>query len=298
MASAPRDEDIQNMTGVNPMQARAAFEDKDSDASKRLHEAHAGGHNEDGEHWHGGAGSDYIKSMVFGGLDGIITTFAIVAAVAGAGLKVEVVILMGVANLIADAISMGVGDFLSSKAEMDFILKEREREAWETDTFVEGEKREMVDIYVKKKGFSREDAQAVIDTYTKVGPDGKLLYRDAFVDHMMVEELGFMVPDPDDNPAWDGLVTFLSFVAFGSIPVIFYIVFYAAGYDEPAVQFAIACVATALTMFTLGVAKARITKQSIWESGGLMTLNGGIAAAAAYFIGWGLEQALGVKAAA
>jgi hypothetical protein len=54
-----------------------------------------------------------IKSVVFGGLDGIITTFSIVAAVAGASLSVEVVLLMGFANLIADGISMGLGDALS-----------------------------------------------------------------------------------------------------------------------------------------------------------------------------------------
>lgn len=75
-------------------------------------------------------GSDVIKSIVFGGLDGIITTFSVVAAVAGSGLGIKLLILMGVANLVGDGISMGVGDFLSSKAEMDHILQERAREQW------------------------------------------------------------------------------------------------------------------------------------------------------------------------
>lgn len=51
--------------------------------------------------------SDYIKSIVFGGVDGIITTFAIVAGTTGAGLSTGVVIVLGVSNLIADGISMG-----------------------------------------------------------------------------------------------------------------------------------------------------------------------------------------------
>ena len=72
----------------------------------------------------------YIKSIVYGGLDGIITTFAVVAAVAGGELEVGVVLLMGFANLIADSISMGMGDFISTKSEIDFQTAERAREKW------------------------------------------------------------------------------------------------------------------------------------------------------------------------
>lgn len=57
-------------------------------------------------------------------------TAAIVAAVAGAGLAAKTVVLMAFSNVLADAISMGLGDYLSSKAEMDFVLAERKREAW------------------------------------------------------------------------------------------------------------------------------------------------------------------------
>ena len=71
-----------------------------------------------------------MKSLIFGGLDGIITTFAIVAAVAGSDMDTDVVILMGIANLMADGISMGLGDYLSEVAENNFVNKEREREMW------------------------------------------------------------------------------------------------------------------------------------------------------------------------
>ena len=73
---------------------------------------------------------DFVKSLIFGGLDGIITTFAIVAAVAGSDMDTDVVILMGIANLMADGISMGLGDYLSEVAENNFVNKEREREMW------------------------------------------------------------------------------------------------------------------------------------------------------------------------
>ena len=74
---------------------------------------------------HGGVGSDYIKSIVFGGLDGIITTFSTIASVAGGGLAVESILTLGIANLIADGISMGLGDGLSSHAEAQYLGAQR-----------------------------------------------------------------------------------------------------------------------------------------------------------------------------
>lgn len=59
----------------------------------------------------------YIKSIVYGGLDGIITTFAVVSSVSGAALESKIVLILGFANLVADGFSMAVGDYLSTKAE-------------------------------------------------------------------------------------------------------------------------------------------------------------------------------------
>lgn len=72
----------------------------------------------------------YIKSIVYGGLDGIITIFASVSSVAGASLSGAVVVIVGIANLFADALAMGFGDFLSSTAESEFELMEKKREEW------------------------------------------------------------------------------------------------------------------------------------------------------------------------
>jgi DNA damage-binding protein 1 len=282
-AGGAEDVDLKEATSA----AQDAHKTGDAEASKLIHDQKAAAHAHAEKH--GGAGADFVKSIVFGGLDGIITTFAIVAAVAGANLDPEVVILMGFSNVLADGISMGLGDYLSSKAENDYILHERKREAWEYDNYPEGEIAEMIDIYVSK-GFSREDATTIITTYTS-----KPEYRDLFIDHMMVEELGHQVPDEDDNPAMDGLVTFLSFLFFGSIPMWFYVAFVGAGYDEADVMFAVACVATVITMFSLGAFKAKITKQPMMKAGLLMTLNGSLAAGSAYLLGWALEEAMGVS---
>jgi len=65
-----------------------------------------------------------LKAAVFGANDGIITTFAVVAGVAGAGLAPRIVLIMGVANLFADGISMGVGDYLGERSEADLLKRE------------------------------------------------------------------------------------------------------------------------------------------------------------------------------
>jgi DNA damage-binding protein 1 len=129
-----------------------------------------------------------LKSVIFGGLDGILTSFAIVAGSAGGNLPTPVVLILGFSNIFADALSMGVGEFLSSKAENEWILSERRREEWEFENYPDGEVREMVEIY-EDRGMSREDAELVITTMAK--------YKDFFVDVMMAQELELQVPEED-----------------------------------------------------------------------------------------------------
>ena len=103
--------------------------------------------------------SDYLKAAAFGGMDGIITTFAVVASVAGANLASHIVIIMvarrgfcvvfflcfpaefprrqGFANLIGDGASMGFGEYMSMRQELQFARQERAREAWEYDNYPE-----------------------------------------------------------------------------------------------------------------------------------------------------------------
>jgi len=95
---------------------------------------------------------------------------------------------LGFSNIFADALSMGVGEFLSSKAENEWILTERRREQWEMDNYPEGEIQEMIDIY-QDRGMSRKDAELVITTMSK--------YNDFFVNVMMAEELELQVPKDD-----------------------------------------------------------------------------------------------------
>ena len=99
---------------------------------------------------HGNVANDYLKSIVYGGLDGIITTFATVTSVAGAHFSALVVIVLGISHLFADGLSMGLGDTLSSQAELEYNIAERRRERWEMDNNMDGEIEEMIAIYIKK----------------------------------------------------------------------------------------------------------------------------------------------------
>jgi VIT1/CCC1 family predicted Fe2+/Mn2+ transporter len=192
----------------------------------------------------------FLKPLIFGGLDGILTSFAIVAGAAGGNMPVPVVLVLGFSNIFADALAMGVGEFLSSKAENEWILSERRREAWEMENYPEGEIREMIDIYVER-GMSLEDATLVVQTMSK--------YKDFFVDVMMTEELGLQVPEEDHKTESmkEGVVMFCSFASFGALPILGYIIipglFPDVGED---VLFAAACVITGLVLFGMGCVKS------------------------------------------
>ena len=279
--------------------AKDAFNENDVAASRAAHEGKTvkrkatdsnagGGNNEikyDAEEAHAGAGGKYVKSLVFGGLDGIITTFAVVAASKGGSLSTEIVLLMGFANLFADGLSMGFGDFLSSKAEHEYATTEKKREKWEFDNFPEGEKREMVEIYMQR-GMNEEDATIIIETMSK--------YEDIFVDVMMVEELGLMPPE-EESSFMNGLVTFIAFSLFGFVPLMPYLIGRLAKSGSEDALFASACVLTAFTLFSLGAAKARFTNQAQVKSGLFMLINGGLAAICAYLVSWGISEGLGVN---
>ncbi len=94
---------------------------------------------------------EHIKSIVYGGLDGIITTFATVTSVAGAQLSPVVIVVLGISHLVADGLSMGTGDAMSSQAEIDMNKNERRRERWEMENNMQGEVDEMIDA-VREEG--------------------------------------------------------------------------------------------------------------------------------------------------
>ena len=117
---------------------------------------------------------------------------------AGAQLPIETALMMGFSNLIADGISMGLGDFLSSKAEQEYQAGESKKEQWEFENAREIELAEQEKQF-QDQGMTKEDAILTTATLAK--------YPDIFHAIHLNGELGFGPPDKDASPAKDGLVS-------------------------------------------------------------------------------------------
>src|SRR5690554_2772618 len=98
---------------------------------------------------------EYLREFVYGGIDGAVTTFAVVAGSVGAGLDSSIIIILGFANLLADGFSMSIGAYLSSKSEKDNYNNHMNTEYWEVENIPEMERQEVAEIYAAK-GFQGE----------------------------------------------------------------------------------------------------------------------------------------------
>lgn len=186
------------------------------------------------------------------------------------------------ANLVADGISMGLGDALSEKAEIDLIQKEYSREQAEMRRNPEGELAEMVALY-QSQGVPRRDATSILKTMIK--------YPEFFVRHMMNVELELQLPS-GANPWVQGAVTFGAFATFGALPLASFVLFAKIPGIGSGRLFNLCIVSTACAIFILGAVEGSVTGTDSLSSGAGMLLNGGLAAVASYTIGWSLERAV------
>lgn len=216
---------------------------------------------------------NYISEFVYGGIDGAITTFAVVAGAAGANAGLEWVMIFGFANLIADGFSMSVGNFFSVKAERDNYEKHKQIEYWEVENLREKEVQEIREIYAAK-GFEGELLEQVVEVITRD--------KDVWVDTMMKEELEM---SKEEKPAIKtAMATFISFNVVGFIPLIAYVMAVVV-HIEHDLLFPLSCVATGLALGVVGYLKSIVTKKSPIQ-GILETMAlGGLAAFIAYFVG-------------
>jgi len=224
--------------------------------------------------------SDYLGEFVYGGIDGSITTFAVVAGSAGADLSVQVVLILGFANLFADGFSMSVGNFLSVKSEIDNYNKHKRTEYWEIDNIPEAEKEEIREIYVKK-GFKGEMLEKIVDTITSD--------RELWVNEMMKEELEMQ--EPQKSPYHTAGATFFSFVLVGLIPLLVYIYEYIS---DIAVEnnFFISSILTGIAFLIIGYLRSYVTHTNRFKSIFQTLLLGAVAASLAYYVGAFLKQLL------
>ena len=260
------------MTGPSKRleEARKAFKQDDMQSS-----AHAHTHKAitEAAEEHGGAGSQYLGEMGYGGLDGIITTFAVVSGVAGAQLGTPVILILGLANLLADGFSMATGAYLSSKSEQEYYRKEWEREAWEVEHFPDGERAELHEVY-RERGYDEGEARQLVDIQSREPT--------RWVKAMMLDELGML--EDERNPLFNGIVTFTSFVIAGVVPLLIYLLGLFTHISEY-FAFPASVIMSGLALFGLGAAKVAVTKLNPIRSGFEMLIVGGLAAGVAYIVG-------------
>lgn len=210
---------------------------------------------------------NYLRDWIYGGIDGSVTTFAVVSGVAGARLSTWVILVMGFANLFADGFSMAASNYLGTKAESEDLQRLEAVENRHIDMFPEGEKEEVRQIF-QQKGFEGEDLLRIVQLITAD--------RDRWVRTMLTEEYG--LPYEVRSPWIAALSTFGSFLVCGLIPLLPYLF-------QVNHAFNLSLIVTGATFFAIGSAKSRWSTASWLRSGSVTLLVGVIAASLAYAAG-------------
>ena len=208
-----------------------------------------------------------LKDMIYGGIDGAVTTFAIVSGVQGAGLSPTIIVALGIANIIADGFSMAASNYSGTKAELDDRHRIIQIEETHITTHPEGELEELRQI-LEFRGLSGE----VLERATHQIAQGK----DNWIALMLTDEYG--LPRDEPHPMRAALATFGAFLIAGSIPLLPFIL------TVPS-AFQVSIGATLITFFLIGSGKSRWSLSSWWRSGSETLAIGATAALLAYGVG-------------
>ena len=212
-----------------------------------------------------------LRNFVFGTSDGLVTVLAFVAGVSASLAARRLVLMAGLAEMFAGAVSMGLGAFLGTRAERDWYERERKREETEVEKIPHLEKEELRDIY-RKKGLEGETLERVVDAFTA--------NEKRWVDIMMSEELGL---SPVESSPWSaGLIVGVSYVLAAAVPLVPYL--FLVGNHALLASMAI----TAVALYGVGVAKARLTQRPELRAG-IETMMAGLVGTA---ICWGIGRAV------
>jgi VIT1/CCC1 family predicted Fe2+/Mn2+ transporter len=224
-----------------------------------------------------GKTQQFLKQIVYGGNDGIVTTFAIVAGFAGASAEgvaqigALAVLVFGLANLFADAVSMGLGEFLSARSQNDLYNSRHQAELREIGQRPSTGAKRIVG-FLQARGLNDDDAKTMATILSR--------HPRLMADMIMSYEHGMHDPD-DDNPAINGLFTFVSFVCFGAVPLLPYMLF-----APSQTTFVTSVAATFLALVGLGLLRFGALQEKLLRSVGETVLVGGVCALVAFGVGW------------
>lgn len=213
------------------------------------------------------SGRGVLRDAIYGAIDGTVTTFAIVAGVAGAGLSPVVIVILGLANVLADGFSMAAANYSGTKAEHDNARRIRKIEERHIRKYPKGEWMEVREI-LARKGLQGRVLDQATDAITQD--------RESWIALMMEGEYGMGGIDP--HPLRAAVTTFVSFLLAGMIPLMPFLL----QLDN---AFVLSAWTTMATFFTIGALKSHWSLSPWWRSAGETMLIGGAAAALAYAVG-------------
>lgn len=212
-----------------------------------------------------------VGDFVLGAVDGTITTFAIVAGVAGAGLPTGTAIVLGLANVAADGFSMAISNYLKVRSDRQVVDRIRRAEEQHIEQIPEGERAEVREAFAGK-GFEGELLDRIVEVITSD--------RKRWVDTMLTEEWGLQLETP--SPTRAGLTTFVAFMGAGLVPLSpLFVAAWFAGQQ----MFIASAGLTAVTFFSIGIIRGQVTGRGRLVVGLETLLIGGAAATLAYLIG-------------
>lgn len=220
---------------------------------------------------HDGPVINYLRDWVYGGIDGAVTTFAVVAGAVGANLSTPIILILGLANLLADGFSMAAANYSGTKTEEDDYRRLKLVEEKHIQLEPEGEREEIRQIY-SAKGYDGEELETLVGIITS--------RRRTWIETMMQEEYGLSAAQR--SPFKAALTTFVAFVICGSLPLVPFV------FGLPA-SAEITTFLTASAFFGIGSIKSRWSTQHWFWSGLETTVIGMAAAAIAWIVGYLLQ---------
>lgn len=210
----------------------------------------------------------FLREIVFGANDGLVSNVALVAGIAGGTSDPKIILLGGIAGLVAGAISMSLGAYVSSKSEQEFRDSEERRERWEIENMREAELQETRHIF-RLKGIPEPLLDEVVEA---VAHD-----KEQWVKLMMTEELGFSNDPP--RPKVAAVIMGVAFATAAAFPVAPYLV------AEGGAALLASVSLTAAALFGVGALRASLTAGSLMRKGIEMVALGALAVVAANLIG-------------
>jgi len=199
--------------------AQEAFKLGDAALSREAHAPLINRSSSECEAGHTGMVSPLHHCIVYGALDGLVSSVVAVAALSTFDAATGLRYCLSVVTSIVFGLALGSGlrNYVKYSTEFDTFARERKRELWEMQNYVEGERNEMVELFVND-GVSEADARKAIDLLSQ--PQ----YEQFFVDLMMVKELNMQIPDKRYPPVLLGLATAAIAFGTGTLPIVGYLI--------------------------------------------------------------------------